>query len=238
MHPVMKVRPAWRQAIWLSLLALISISCASSSPTVAVATTAVAPDPEYREYAAALRNDLAVLVERDRLREPEAVAREAERRSMRIGNTLAALRMPVAGVEPYDLEDNFGYPRDGGKRSHRGIDIFAPRGAQVLASSSGIITYVGEQHLGGRCLWVTSGDGTSFYYAHLDRWAPGLKQGMRIRKGDLLGYVGNTGNAIHTPPHLHFQIVSNDEALNPYPHLLRSTTGYATPVLSGGFGRK
>lgn len=236
---VKKAWPALRQVIWLSLLAMCSVSCASSGSTSAAATgVAVNPDPEYREYVAAIRKDLAVIVERDRLREPEAVAIERERRSLRIGSTLASLRMPVAGVEPYDLQDNFGFDRDGGKRKHRGIDIFAPRGAQVVASASGIITYIGEQRLGGRCLWVTSGDGTSFYYAHLDRWAPGLKQGMRIRKGDLLGYVGTTGNAINTPPHLHFQIVSNDEALNPYPHLLRSTTGHATPVLSGGFGRK
>ncbi|MBW3672220.1 MAG: M23 family metallopeptidase [Acidobacteria bacterium] len=228
-----------RQVMWLSLLALFSVSCASSGSTVASAPERVVnPDPEYREYAAAVRKDLAVLVERDRLRDPEAVAREEDRRSLRIGSTLAALRMPVAGVEPNDLQDNFGYPRDGGKRSHRGIDIFAPRGTEVVASASGIVTYIGEQSLGGRCLWVTSADGTSFYYAHLDRWASGLRQGMRIRKGDLLGYVGTTGNAINTPPHLHFQIVSRDEALNPYPHLLRSTTGYATPVLSGGFGRR
>lgn len=227
-----------RQAIWLSLLALLSVSCASTGSTTTAPGTAVTPDPEYREYAAAVRKDLAVLVERDRLRDPEEVARQTERRSLRIGSTLASLRMPVAGVEPYDLQDNFGYPRDGGKRSHRGIDIFAPRGTQVLASASGIITYIGEQQLGGRCIWVTSADGTSFYYAHLDRWAPGLQQGMRVRRGDVLGYVGTTGNAINTPPHLHFQIVSRDEALNPYPHLLRSTTGHATPVLSGGFGRR
>lgn len=235
----MKAKPAVRQAIWLSLLAVSSVSCSSTGPaTATVAKTAVSQEPEYREYAAAIRKDLAVLVERERLRNPEEVARETERRSIRIGATLASLRMPVAGVEPTHLEDNFGYPRDGGKRSHRGIDIFARKGTQVLASASGIITYIGEQRLGGRCLWVTSPDGTSFYYAHLDRWAPGLKQGMRVRKGDLLGYVGNTGNAISTPPHLHFQIVSNDEALNPYPHLLRSAGGRATPVLSGGFGRK
>lgn len=236
----MKARPAVRQAIWLSLFAVLSVSCASSAvtPSTAASAATVTAEPEYRDYAAALRKDLSVLIEQDQARRPEAVAQATERRSLRIGATLASLRMPVAGVEPDDLENNFGYPRDGGARSHRGIDIFARRGTEVLASASGIVTYVGEQRLGGRCLWVTSADGTSFYYAHLDRWAPGLRQGMRVRRGDLLGYVGTTGNAVNTPPHLHFQIVSNDEALNPYPHLLRSTTGYATPVLSGGFGRK
>lgn len=232
-------RPAVRQAIWLSLLAVFSVSCASSA-TVAVSTPAVASsvqDPEYREFAAALRSDLAVLIERERLRTPEAIEEQKRQQSLQVGATLASLQMPVAGVEPYDLDDNFGAPRDGGKRSHRGIDIFAPRGTQVLAVASGTITFIGEQRLGGRCIWLRSYDGTSFYYAHLDRWASGLQEGMRVRKGDLLGYVGTTGNAQNTPPHLHFQIVSNDEALNPYPHLLRSATGYAAPILSGGFGR-
>ncbi|MDX1582615.1 MAG: M23 family metallopeptidase [Thermoanaerobaculia bacterium] len=231
-----------RQAILLSLLATFSVvSCASLIEAPAIAekerSRAVA-DPQAREFGALLREDLAILVELERMRSPRVANREEQRRSIRIGSSLSVLRMPVAGIEPHDLSDNFGDPRDGGARSHRGIDIFAPRGTQVIAATGGIVTYVGEQRLGGRCLWLRSWDGTMFYYAHLDRWASGLHEGKRVRRGDLLGYVGNTGNAINTPPHLHFQIVSNERALNPYPHLMRSATGYATPVLSGGFGRR
>lgn len=230
---------ARRQAIWLSLLAIIStVSCASSNRGFSTVVATPIMDAEYREYASALRQDLAVLVEREHLRNPEVAKQVRERGSVRIGLGLSSLQMPVAGIQPWEIYDNFGDPRDGGARNHRGIDIFAPRGTQVIAAAGGIITYIGEQRLGGRCLWLRSWDGTSFYYAHLDRWASGLHEGKRVRRGDLLGFVGNTGNAKNTPPHLHFQIVSNDRALNPYPYLLSSSTGYATPVLGGGFGRR
>ena len=71
----------------------------------------------------------------------------------------------------------------------------------------------------GLCLWLSTQNGTSFYYAHLDRWAAGLFEGMEVRSGDLLGYVGNTGNAKTTPSHLHFGVNDNDEMVNPYPIL-------------------
>ena len=76
-----------------------------------------------------------------------------------------------------------------------------------------------------------------FYYAHLDRWVGGLREGMVVSRGDTIGYVGNTGNALTTPPHLHFQIVSRSETVNPYPVLVRSMTGVSRPLLGGGFGK-
>jgi murein DD-endopeptidase MepM/ murein hydrolase activator NlpD len=148
--------------------------------------------------------------------------------------------MPVVGVRATDLADSWGNPRSGG-RKHKGIDIFAPKGTPLVAVSDGIVSYIGDQSKGGHCLWLTTEDGTSFYYAHLDRWAAGLYEGMEVKSGDLLGFVGNTGNAISTPPHLHFQVSDNDETVNPYPILVRATPVARAQVkteLSGGFGTR
>lgn len=148
-----------------------------------------------------------------------------------------ALRMPVVGVRAAMLDDSWHAPRDGGSRQHKGIDIFAPKGTEVVAVSDGVISYIGDQKLGGHCVWLTTENGTAFYYAHLDRWAAGLYEGMEVQAGDLLGYVGNTGNARTTPSHLHFGIDQNDEMINPYPLLTRATptlTAHVHTVLSGG----
>jgi murein DD-endopeptidase MepM/ murein hydrolase activator NlpD len=127
--------------------------------------------------------------------------------------------MPVVGVMPVELSNSWGNPRDGGKRKHKGIDIFAPKGTPVVAVADGIVSYIGDQPKGGHCIWLATENGASFYYAHLDRWAAGLFEGMEVRSGDLLGYVGNTGNAKYTPSHLHFGVNQNDEMVNPYPIL-------------------
>jgi peptidoglycan LD-endopeptidase LytH len=132
------------------------------------------------------------------------------------------LLMPVVGVQTFDLSNSWGDSRDGGKRKHKGIDIFAPKGTAIVAVSDGIISYIGEQPKGGNCVWLTTEDGAAFYYAHLDRWAPGLFEGMEVRSGDLLGYVGNTGNAKTTPSHLHFGVNQDDEMVNPYPILAKA----------------
>ena len=134
----------------------------------------------------------------------------------------ASLLMPVVGVQSFNLSNSWGDSRDGGKRRHKGIDIFAPKGTGVVAVTDGIISYIGDQPKGGLCLWLTTENGQSFYYAHLDRWAAGLYEGMEVRSGDLLGYVGNTGNARTTPSHLHFGVNDNDEMVNPYPLLTKA----------------
>jgi len=108
-----------------------------------------------------------------------------------------------------------------------------------VAVTDGIISYVGDQPKGGHCLWLTTENGSSFYYAHLDHWAAGIYEGMEVQSGDLLGYVGNTGNAVTTPPHLHFAVNQNDEMVNPYPiltHALATKTAHAHVELGGGFG--
>lgn len=116
----------------------------------------------------------------------------------------AALPSPLRGYVVHDMAVNafFGARRDGGARSHQGVDIFAPRRTPVLAVADGIATYRAND-LGGHSVWV-SAPGVSYYYAHLERVAVG--GGQRVKAGDIIGYVGNSGNARSTEPHLHFGI--------------------------------
>jgi murein DD-endopeptidase MepM/ murein hydrolase activator NlpD len=149
---------------------------------------------------------------------------------------LGRIEMPVFGVSPEELQNTFGAPRDGGRRRHRGIDIFAPRGTPAIAASSGQISFIGTQSKAGKCVWLVNDSGVSFFYAHLDRWAAGLYEGKQIRAGDVVGYVGRTGNARKSGPHLHFAIHRESQAVNPYPYLVNSIrVARAEPDLSGGF---
>lgn len=112
---------------------------------------------------------------------------------------------PVAGGINKNIKSFWGASRDGGRRSHEGIDIFAPRGTPVIAATNGRITSSGERGLGGKQVWLRDTErGQSLYYAHLDSIAP--LGNSRVKKGDTIGYVGNTGNARTTAPHLHFGI--------------------------------
>ncbi|EEF26132.1 conserved hypothetical protein [Ricinus communis] len=129
----------------------------------------------------------------------------------------AALLVPVAGVKPAQLADTWGGARSGGRR-HEGIDIFAKRGTPVLSSTEGIVLRVGTNRLGGQVVWVLGPGGQRHYYAHLERYGD-VRAGMRVRTGSILGYVGNTGNAATTPPHLHYGIYTAGGAINPYPLL-------------------
>lgn len=110
---------------------------------------------------------------------------------------------PVDTERKNAVQSLFGAGRDGGARRHEGIDIFAPRGTPVIAAEQGLVSRVGDTPRGGKNVWVR-GDGRSFYYAHLDSIA--VSPGDRVARGELLGTVGNTGNAVTTSPHLHFGI--------------------------------
>ena len=110
--------------------------------------------------------------------------------------------------------NTWGAPREGGRR-HQGIDIFAPRSTPVLSTTRGIVTQVGTNSLGGQVVWVLGPGLESHYYAHLDRFA-GIKVGDIVQPGDVLGYVGRTGNARGTPFHLHYGIYRRGRAENPY----------------------
>lgn len=111
--------------------------------------------------------------------------------------------------------NDWGFPRSGG-RSHKGTDVFAPMGQPVYAVVSGTVR-VYTAGLGGTAVWLTSGNRTGYYFAHLSGWAPGLNTGDFVSKGQVIGYNGNTGNAYGGAPHLHFQIhPGGGSPMNPY----------------------
>lgn len=132
----------------------------------------------------------------------------------------ASLGFPVAGMDMRTLRSRFGAPRDAGRREHHGVDLFAPRGRPVLAATAGWVSWVGTNRLGGNVVWLRDGRyGRRLYYAHLDRHA--VEEGTWVEAGDTLGFVGNTGNARTTPPHLHFGVYLRGEGpVDPYFHLL------------------
>jgi peptidoglycan LD-endopeptidase LytH len=129
------------------------------------------------------------------------------------------------------LHDTFYAARSGG-RVHRAIDIMVPHGTPVLAASDGEIVRIGRNRLGGKIIYQLSDDKKLvFYYAHLDRYATGLRVGDSVRQGDVIGYVGNTGNAGPGNYHLHFSILIagadpkklwKGASINPYPMLRRT----------------
>jgi len=138
------------------------------------------------------------------------------------------LLVPVAGVAVSQLSDSFDEGRDGG-RTHRALDILAPRGTPVLAADDGKILRVRPNTLGGNTVYATDPTGrVVYYYAHLDAYRRGLAEGETVARGDVLGYVGTTGNAPKDTPHLHFQVMSmpangkywDGEPINPYPLFL------------------
>ena len=136
---------------------------------------------------------------------------------------------PVDTERENAVQSLFGVDRDGGARRHEGIDIFAPRGTPVIAAEAGQVTRVGNTPRGGKNVWVR-GDQRSFYYAHLDSIA--VSAGDRVMRGEALGTVGNTGNAVTTNPHLHFGIYKFAQgAVDPLPLVGRkkSVTTYTPP---------
>ncbi|MEM7417544.1 MAG: M23 family metallopeptidase [Gemmatimonadota bacterium] len=131
----------------------------------------------------------------------------------------AQLAFPVEGHGMRSILSLFGVARDGGRRSHAGVDIFAPRGTPVLATSAGTINRVDVTGLGGKVVWLRDPvRNANIYFAHLD--SQYVSNGDRVEAGDTVGFIGNTGNAITTPPHLHFGVYRRGEgAVDPYPFL-------------------
>ncbi|GGM76637.1 hypothetical protein GCM10010967_05300 [Dyadobacter beijingensis] len=133
--------------------------------------------------------------------------------------TEPTLAFPVAGHSMSSVISFWGADRDAGARLHEGIDIRARRGTPAIAARDGFVTQVGTNNLGGKVVFVSSLDNPySLYYAHLDSQV--VSTGQRVRLGDTLGLVGNTGNAITTSPHLHFGIYARGSgAVNPLPFI-------------------
>lgn len=128
------------------------------------------------------------------------------------------LVMPVQGASVKSVVDTWGAPRSGG-RKHEGQDIFASRGTPVYSASNGVVIHIGENALGGKTIFVMGAGGRRYYYAHLDSYASGLRVGDSVTTNSVLGYVGTTGNAEDTPPHLHFGVYTSSGAINPLPML-------------------
>ena len=139
----------------------------------------------------------------------------------------ARLLFPVRGFENAPLRDTFAERR--GVRRHQALDIMAPRGTPVVAVDDGKVAKLLRNPIGGVTLYQFDRDESRvFYYAHLDSYAQGVSEGLAVRRGDILGFVGSTGNAPEHAPHLHFaihELADGDKSwwrgtpVNPYPLL-------------------
>ena len=133
-----------------------------------------------------------------------------------VQRTLASLPFPVSGLTARAVQSEFGAERDAGRRQHEGIDIFAARNTPVLAVVDGT-AHSDSNPLGGNVVWLRDrGESRSFYYAHLTRAA--FEGSATVSTGDVVGYIGNTGNARATSPHLHFGVYERG-AIDPLPFL-------------------
>ncbi|HUS06296.1 MAG TPA: M23 family metallopeptidase [Bryobacteraceae bacterium] len=140
------------------------------------------------------------------------------------------LILPIAGLRVSDIQDTFNQTRDG-TRKHEASDILAPRGTPVLAMDNGVIQKLFTSKPGGLTIYEFDNAGRyCYYYAHLDRYVEGLTEGMHVKQGDRVGYVGTTGNANPNTPHLHLAIFLlgmdrkwwEGTPINPYPVLLKA----------------
>jgi murein DD-endopeptidase MepM/ murein hydrolase activator NlpD len=138
------------------------------------------------------------------------------------------LMVPVDGVGPGRIPDWFNAPR--GERTHGALDILAPRGTPVLSADAGRVLKLRTNPLGGLTIYALDREERFvYYYAHLDRYRDGLREGATLEQGDVLGYVGTTGNAPDNTPHLHFQLMRyrgsgrwwGGVPVNPLPYLVR-----------------
>ena len=159
--------------------------------------------------------------ERDR---PSLVGRLLGAPRLEYLSRLTGMAIPVQGVRASSLRDSFLEGRSGG-RTHEAIDIHAPQGTPVVAVADGRIVRLHQGALGGNSIYHLDEDGrTRYYYAHLERYADGLAEGQRVKRGDVIGYVGDTGNAQPGDFHLHFSVSLLNDArqwwkgtpLNPY----------------------
>ncbi len=194
---------------------------------------------DYHQLRTQLSGDLVATVDELRTTETSVVDLEAQADGAAVAvrqaeNELAAFQagsaiyidgvvFPIAGPYGQPLVGTFGAPRMPGTPDahwHQGIDIFAPAGTPLVAAERGVVTKVGSNRLGGLTVWLHGESGTDWYYAHLLAHAPDLVEGQLVEAGTLLGYVGNTGNALTTPSHLHLELHPNGgDAVDPFPLL-------------------
>lgn len=128
------------------------------------------------------------------------------------------ISLPIRSLRVKQIADTWQADRSSNRR-HQGQDIFARRGTPVYSATEGYVVRVGENSLGGKTVSVMGAGGRVYYYAHLDDYAANISAGDFVNTDSLLGYVGTTGNAKGTPPHLHFGVYTSAGAINPLPLL-------------------
>jgi len=200
------------------LVTLTTLMLAAAAASVAASAQTLIPTSRLQALIAEARNKSTST---DAPAAREASARPEPRRGM-------GLLVPVMGMPVERLRNTFDDSRSGGRR-HDAIDIHAPKGTPVVATTDGTIIKLHNGARGGLSLYQMDDDGrTRYYYAHLDRYAEGVREGVRVRRGQVIGYVGDTGNAQPGDYHLHFSIAVvgdrsrwwSGENLNPF-HVLR-----------------
>ena len=205
------VTAAVTSAVWLAIFNMRENERAAPGPASAVKPTATAPAPAATPARPQLGPDFASQADYQAL---------AERR----------LTIPVSGIMATHLTDTFGDERGGGSRPHQALDIMAPRGTPVVAVEDGRVEKLFESRPGGLTIYQFDPSRTySYYYAHLDRYADGLTEGKAVKRGEVIGYVGFTGNASPEGPHLHFAIFK----LGPEKRWYEGTPLNPFPVLGG-----
>ena len=144
------------------------------------------------------------------------------------------IAMPLRGIDPDSLHSSFNAPRAGGLRRHEALDIMAPRRTPIFSAAKGRVLKLFTSVAGGLMVYAAdSSERFILMYAHLDHYASGIRNGMRLERGDSIGYVGSTGNASATAPHLHFAILrsadvrrwSKGTAIDPLPVLQDAAAG-------------
>ena len=195
-----------------------------SPPRVAPGTTPTAPAstaPSAPDGETTVTPDAATLTPAPALGLPRREAPEGIVASER------GYVFPVAGEAGFTAD--YGAPR-AVTGWHHGNDLFAPTGTPLLAVADGTLSKVGVNTLGGNRLWLTDDAGNEFYYAHMSAYAPAAVEGARVAAGQVIGFVGNTGQAITTPPHLHFEVhPGGGDSVDPYPYLVAWQRGSDIP---------
>ena len=136
---------------------------------------------------------------------------------------------PVLGHASFS--NDWGAPRASTGRGHEGTDVFAEEGTPIVAVADGVLDRVGWNSIGGYRFWLFDQYGNSFYHAHLSAYSPLARDGARVKRGDVIGFVGHTGDAQGTPPHLHFEVhPGNGGPTNPFPLLNAWKRGVAVAI--------
>ena len=178
---------------------------------------------ELAVLAEAKRKELETVLDNERALNDALIRIQANFESAARGLAIAVNGWVFPVQPPFSFVDTFGAPRMFGTKYahfHEGTDIFAPQGTPLRAVARGVIARKGQAVLGGNKLWLVAADGTQYYYAHLSAFVEGVDEGTVVEAGQIIGFVGNTGNATATPAHLHFEIHPNGgPAMNPFPTL-------------------